>query len=265
MIKNIKLFPNNNIRSLEAADFICDRLSSNGFTVCDYGCDLAIAIGGDGSFLRMVHDNNFDGNIYYVGVNLGTLGFAQDVNIDKLDDFINELTIGCFKTFELGVQETFVKCSENLKNFYSLDEIVLRDRNLGALRINITIDDILLERFVGDGILVATPFGSTAQNKSYGGSIIFNDLNCLQITPIAPINSSVFRTISNSIVVPPMYDISFIPFNDNTNMNVLVDGKLNTYNNVSEVRTRMGNKKIKCLKLNNYNFTRKLNEKFLNG
>jgi len=264
MIKNIRVFPNNNVKSLEAAQVICDKFSSRGFRVSDDGYDLAIAVGGDGSFLRMVRENNFDSNIHYVGINLGTLGFAQEVNIDSLDDFISELEIGKFKIEEIGVQETLINYDNKVDSFYSLNEMVLRDKRLGALKFDVKINDDFLERYVGDGILVATSFGSTAQNKSYGGSIVYNELSSLQITPIAPISSKVFRSISNSIIVPSGYDIRFIPFTDRKDMIVTIDGNINVYDNVEEVRTKMDKKKIKYLRFSRYNFAQKLNEKILN-
>ena len=116
---------------------------------------------------------------------------------------------------------------EQLTENIALAEMVLRDKRLGALKFDVKINDDFLERYVGDGILVATSFGSTAQNKSYGGSIVYNELSSLQITPIAPISSKVFRSISNSIIVPSGYDIRFIPFTDRKDMIVTIDGNIN--------------------------------------
>lgn len=58
MIKNIKLFPNNNVQSMKAVSLIKDRFTSRGFVLSDDNFDLAIAVGGDGSFLRAAHANN---------------------------------------------------------------------------------------------------------------------------------------------------------------------------------------------------------------
>lgn len=265
MIKNIKIFPNNNIRSMDTVNLIKDKFSSSGFEITDDNYDLAIAVGGDGSFLRMVHSNDFNDDVYYVGVNSGTLGFAQEINVDSIDEFIVELETEKYKVEEIGVQETVINYDNQFSKFCSLNEIVLRDRNLGAAKFDIRINDDLLERYVGDGVLIATSFGSTAQNLSYGGSIVYNDLQSLQITPIAPINSRAYNTLSKSIIVPAGYDIKFIPFSDRRDMIVSVDGSFRTYNNVDEIKTRMGKKKIKYLRFNRYNFAQKINEKILNG
>ncbi len=76
MIKRIKLYVNNNDKSTKNAKVVRDKFMHHGYIIDDKKYDLALAVGGDGSFLRMVHANNFNSNIYYVGVNSGTLGFA---------------------------------------------------------------------------------------------------------------------------------------------------------------------------------------------
>jgi len=265
MIKNIKIFPNSNIRSMDTVNLIKDKFTSRGFLINDDDYDLAIAVGGDGSFLRMVHSNDFNSDLYYVGVNSGTLGFAQEVNVDLIDDFILELETEKYKVEEIGVQETVVNFDNQISKFCSLNEMVVRDRNLGAAKFDIKIDDDLLERYVGDGVLISTPFGSTAQNLSYGGSIVYNDLYALQITPIAPINSKVYSALRNSIIVTGNRDIRLIPFSDRKDMIICVDGNFRIYNNIDEIKTTMGKKRIKYLRFNGYNFSKKINDKILNG
>jgi len=92
LINKIKLFPNNNEKSKEIEELLKTRLELANFEVVeDSRYDLALAIGGDGSFLRMVKNNVFDSETYYVGVNAGTLGFLQEISIDDIDVFIERL------------------------------------------------------------------------------------------------------------------------------------------------------------------------------
>ena len=142
------------------------------FNLVDYNYDLAIAIGGDGSFLRMVKSNNFNSDIYYVGINAGTLGFLQEIKPDEISAFFDKLNHDDFKVDEIGIQETNVISNNNQQQFYSLNEIVIRDSDLNTAKLNLFVDNTLLEKFVGDGLLVSTSVGSTAYNLSYGGSII---------------------------------------------------------------------------------------------
>ena len=263
MIKNIKLFVNKNNQSLETAKLIKDKLISNGFIIDDNKYDLAIAVGGDGSFLRMVKQNNFTSDIYYIGINSGTLGFMQEVKVEEIDKFIEELKNNKYKVEEIGIQETIVNCKNSSSRFYSLNEIVVRDKNLKVVKLDINIDNDLLERFLGDGILIASSSGSTAHNLSYGGSIVYNTFTSLQITPMGPINSKVYRSLINSVIVPDKKEIILKPEENHKNLIVTVDGENNVYNNVDNITTKIEDKKIKCLRLSHYNFPEKINEKLL--
>ena len=263
MIKNIKLFINKNDKSIETAKLIKERLTYNGFIVDDKKYDLGIAVGGDGSFLRMVKQNNFNSDIYYIGINSGTLGFMQEVKVEEIDKFIDELKNNKYKVEEIGIQETVVKAKDSLSRFYSLNEIVIRDKNLKVVKLNINIDNDLLERYLGDGILIASSSGSTAHNLSYGGSIVYNTFTSLQITPMGPINSKVYRSLINSVIIPDKKEITLIPEENHRNLIVTVDGENNFYDNVDNITTKIDDKKIKCLRLSHYNFPEKINEKLL--
>ena len=263
MIKRVKLFINENEISKATSIFIKELLIKNGFIIDEENYDLVIAVGGDGTFLRMVKANNFNSDIYYVGVNTGTLGFLQEVKVGEIEEFVSELKQGLYKIDEIGVQETIVNHNDESSIFYSLNEIVIRDADLKAINLNIKVDDDLLEKFTGDGILVATSIGSTAYNLSLGGSIVYNTFSSLQITPIAPINSKVYRTLINSVIIPDMKEIEIIPSKENK-MLVIVDGENMFYENISCIKTKITDKKLKFLRLSRYNFSQKINEKLLN-
>ena len=266
LINKIKLFPNNNERSKEIEEVLKTRLEIANFEVVhDSKYDLAIAIGGDGSFLRMVKNNAFDSETYYVGVNAGTLGFLQEISIEDIDIFIERLNNNDFNVQTIGVQETKVTTKDgNISRFFSLNEIVVRDKNLKTTKLNIEIDNELLEKYIGDGVLISTSIGSTAYNLSFGGAIVYDDLHTLQITPIAPLNTKSYRDILNSIIIPENRTITIKPTIDGTdNLLVIVDGENNIYKDVLEITTIVRNKKIKCIRMSNFSYARKINEKFL--
>ena len=90
-IKKVKLFVNNNIKSHQVEKQVKENLIREKFKITsENDFDLGIAIGGDGSFLRMIRSSNFKNDALFVGINAGTLGFAQDISIDTINDFINE-------------------------------------------------------------------------------------------------------------------------------------------------------------------------------
>ena len=239
------------------------KLKENGFTIDADEFDLGIAIGGDGSFLRMVKNTEFDINKYYIGVNTGTLGFAQEVNASNLDDFIYKLKNNKYKIEEIGVEEIEITYDNKIDKYYSLNDLAIRDSELNTTKLEIKIEEKVLENFVGDGILISTSFGSTAYNLSFGGSIIDNSIHALQITPIAPLNSKAYRTLVNSIVIPQDKVIKITPKEDKSNLIISIDGENYFYENVNKIEAFIKNRHIKCLREEEYNFILKVNEKFL--
>ena len=96
-INSVKLFVNNNEKSVIVAKDLEMELKKYNFDIVDEDYDLAISVGGDGSFLRMVRENDFNDNIYYIGVNSGSLGFLQEIDIKNTKDFVKRLKILVFK------------------------------------------------------------------------------------------------------------------------------------------------------------------------
>lgn len=263
MIKRVRLFVNNNDKSIRFSEKFKIKLIDSGFIIDEECYDLAIAIGGDGAFLRMVKMANFNSDIYYVGINTGTLGFLQEVKKEEVDKFIEELKNNEYKVEDIGIQETIIDHGNSSSMFYSLNEIVVRDKNLNATKLNVQINNDLLENFIGDGLLIATSCGSTAYNLSFGGSIVYNVFNTLQITPIAPINSKVYRSLLNSVIIPSNMEILIFPQKDNRDLLITIDGENNFYDGINFIKTSVKDKKIKCLRLKHYNFPEKINEKLL--
>ena len=251
-IKRIRIFSNNNKKSLGIKDILISKLEEKGFIIDEFNYDLGIAVGGDGSFLRMIKESNFNSNIFYIGVNAGTLGFAQEVDVRDIDKFISDLKNNNLIYEELGVLENSVYTKDSVSRFYSLNEIVVREKNLNTVKLKIEIDNHLLEKFAGDGILISTSFGSTA----------YNVFHSIQLTPIAPLNNKSYRNIINSVVLPQNKVIKISPVKTK-DLLISVDGENNIYTDVLYVQTVIQNKIIKCLRNKEYNFIDKINEKFI--
>ena len=260
-INRVKLFVNDNSKSRDVENKVKEALLRHNFLIVEDNYDLGIAIGGDGSFLRMIRESNFNSEIFYVGINAGTLGFAQDVSVDEIDTFIEHLRNDAINYESIGVQDVIVETEDNKYEFKSLNEIVIRNDELNTIKYDIYVDDVLLENYVGDGILVSTSFGSTAYNLSYGGSIVYNTFDTLQITSIAPLNNKNYRCLSNSVIVPSNKKIKIVP-KDN-NIVIQVDGVNIFYNGVLKIETVINNTRIKLIRKSDYNFITKVNDKFL--
>lgn len=262
MIKNIEIYQNNNKKSNNIGNILKTKLKQNGFNLVSKNPDLAIAIGGDGAFLRMVKYHRYNSDILYVGINAGTLGFLQEIKIENIDKFISCIKDGLYSVEEIGVQETDI-VSDKEYHFESINEIVVREKELNTINLKISIDDVLLEKYVGDGLLVATSIGSTAYNLSFGGSIISSKFHTLQITPIAPLNSNVYRNLLNSVITDEKSIIKLEPKKGRNNIVISIDGENRNFDNVKNIKTKVGNKRLKVFHSNTYNYWNKVNEKFL--
>ena len=262
-IKKVKCFIKNDEKATRIAKKLLKLLEENQFEIDDKKYDLGIAIGGDGTFLHMVKDASFNSNTFYVGMNAGTLGFAQEFSIDEMKEFIECLKDGYFSYEKIGIGEVEIFTNDGSHKVYCLNEIAIRDKELNATGLDVLVDDSLLENYKGDGLIVTTSFGSTAYNLSFGGSIVYNDLHTLQITPIAPINNEKYRALKNSVIVPSQKVIHLIPTEKENNYVITIDGDNHYYQNILKVNIVIRNKTIRVIRKKDYNFIKKVNDKFL--
>lgn len=260
-INKIKLFINNDDKSITVAAKLKQELLDNSFIIDDNNFDLGISIGGDGSFLKMVHENNFNKNIYYIGINSGTLGFLQEIDIDNTSNFVERLRHNDYKIEELATLKSIVYMKDKIYEVNSLNEVVVRREDFKILKTPVYIDQELLEHFTGDGILISTSTGSTAYNMSFKGSIIYNTLNAYILTPIAPINNRAYNTLTNSIVIP---NDKKITLEGNVNdLFLMVDGKSYNFKDVEKIEYVIINNSIKCLRMNDFHFIKVINKKIV--
>ncbi len=262
-IKKIRLFVNDNEKSILVAKRIENELKNYGFEIVEEQEELLISIGGDGSFLRMVNENKFNDSVYYVGINAGTLGFLQEIDISECPNFIKRLSENDFKIEKISIADVTVTTEAKTFHFNFLNEIVIRDLNFKVMDAYIYVDRELLENYTGDGILISSSTGSTAYNICYGGSIIYNTLNTLSITPIAPLNNKVYQSLTNSVIIPEKKTISYVPNTKTKNLFITLDGENFKMENVLKIDVKIEDKKIKCLRMNNFNFIKTINNKLL--
>ena len=263
MNKRVKLVINDNEKSLKIATKVKEQLLAKKFEIVEEQYDLAISIGGDGCFLRMVKETNFNSDILYVGINAGTLGFAQDIEESEIPEFIESLEKGEYSYEEIGIAEASIQTTEAVNKFYYINELIVRDAELKTTKLEVYVDNKLLEDYVGDGLLVSTSFGSTAYNLSFGGSIVYNTFHTLQLTPIAPLNNKSYRNLINSVVIPAEKNIQITSKQNDTNKLITIDGDNHYYDNAINIKITIGDKKIKLIRKKEYNFIQKINDKFL--
>lgn len=264
----INIFANDTELSQKTEKLLKQKLEKSDFFVpqeYDPNAELIICIGGDGSFLETLHKYDFP-SIPFVGVNTGHLGFFQEVCPDGLDEFIFKYKQGKYETQNLKTVKAEVTTAEGKQEFIGLNEILIKGVRSRPIHLNISIGNSFIERFSGDGILVATPAGSTAYNYSLGGSIVDPRLSLLQVTPIAPMNTTAYRSFTSSLILPPYLSIRVNPeYSENKGKGMLIvaDGMEHLLKEAEEIIFEFSNSIIKLLRFENSDFWTKVKNKFI--
>lgn len=264
--KIINIIYNDNIRSKETRELLESKLKEYGYIISDefdYNAELNICIGGDGAFLRAVHKHGFP-YIPFVGVNTGHLGFFHEVTPETINKFVESYSSGNYKLEDIYLVEAVVCTRTSCIELIGVNEIVIKGIDSKVIHLNISIDDNLLERFSGDGIIVSTPSGSTAYNLSAGGSIVYPTLKTLQLTPLCPINSKAYRSLQNSAIIPDGMTIKVNPeYRDENSILIIVDGKQIKYDNVVEIVFKLSDMTLRKLTFHSQNFWSKVRDRFI--
>ncbi len=154
----------------------------------DVDADIILSFGGDGTLLDTVPLVG-DSGIPVMGINTGHLGFLSATSAEDALDTLDEITQGRF-----SIQRRAMIRLESPENVfgdinYGLNEIAVQRRDTGSLiTVTVSVDDTQLATYRGDGLIVATPTGSTAYSLSAGGPIVTPETNSFIITPIAAHN-----------------------------------------------------------------------------
>jgi NAD+ kinase len=154
--------------------------------------DFLICIGGDGTILRLSHKYR-DLKAAILGINLGYLGFMADIPICDIYPSLQDLISGDYKIENRIMLEGVTTRG---KSYYASNDIVIhRGKNHSLIEVALHIDTTYVNTFIADGIIIATPNGSTAYSLSAGGPILSPKIEAFVITPICP------HTISNRPIV----------------------------------------------------------------
>lgn len=261
IINKVKLFTKDNKRSISISNMLKEKLLLNNYTIDD-NFDLAISIGGDGTFIKMVSESSFNKDVFYIGINTGKLGFLADISLDEIDYFIECLNTNNLNYEELSYGKVIVKTKDQETELPFLNDVVIRNDNYQTLSASVYINNSLLEKYCGDGLLISTSTGSTAYNLSNNGPIIYNKLDVLTLTPIAPINSAVYKSFKNSVVIPKDKTINLLPV-DNNSLILITDGNDSKFDNVLEINIKIANNKIKYLRMKDYDYIKIINNKLI--
>ncbi|RDY23400.1 NAD(+)/NADH kinase [Romboutsia maritimum] len=253
-------------RSLETKKLLTEKLTAAGFEIhYDFHPDaeLIISIGGDGSFLKTVHDFDFP-EIPIIGINTGHLGFFPDISPEDIDDFIEFYLKDDYITQDISLLQASVCTQKSCRDVFAINEVVVKGDKSRTIHLNLRVNDRHIQNFSGDGMIVSTSTGSTAYNYAAGGSIVDTSLELMQLTPLYPINTNAYRCFTSSIIFSNDSIIRITPeYRFEDSILIVIDGVEHRFSKISDIQISISDVKIKLLRRSNYEFWSRVSDKFL--
>lgn len=211
--------------------------------------DLAVSLGGDGTFLRTAQWVGPQG-IPIVGVNTGHLGYLAALSIDRLPDLpeliANDAFVVEYRAM-LSVDSPELPAGVGR---YALNEIAMsKEESASMIYAAVSLDGEPLADYKADGLLVATPTGSTAYNLSVGGPIVQPTVAVWVLSPVAAHSLSM-----RPMVVDARSTISIIPSGRSPHVRLAIDGRSVIIENGTEIRLSQAPFKLAVLQLRDHTF-----------
>ncbi|GGJ96646.1 NAD kinase 2 [Lentibacillus kapialis] len=224
--------------------------------------NVVISVGGDGAFLQAVRQTGFRQNCLYTGITRSNeSGLYCDFNMDNFDDMLytmqhEEMEVRRFPVIDVQVNGE--------ATFNCLNELSIRSTIIKSIVIDVNIDDLHFETFRGDGLVVATPTGSTGYNKSTQGAVIDPKIPCFQVSEIASLNNNRYRTLGSSFVLSKDRTLTLEVVQDGNDHPIIgLDNEAYPVRNIQNITAKLSDKLIKTVKLKNNSYWNRVKRTFL--
>ena len=252
-VEKIRIIKNDKLKEEELDDFYKYLRKKNIILVENVEeADLIVSFGGDGTMLVAAKET-LKKDVPIMAVNMGTLGYLAEINPSDAIDMLERYENGQYTTDK----RNFIEVKYNSRKYYALNELVIIKGGLMSHLIEVEVfsNNIFVNKYRADGVIVATPTGSTAYSLSAGGSIVHPSLKALIITPLSP------HTLSaRSIVVDGKEKLSFRIYSRDNDTHINLDGreyhKVGSTDSISAVLSEKSIKIIRSGKKDYYSILR---------
>jgi len=226
----------------------------------NYDLDIALSMGGDGTFLRTALEVNKK-NIPILGINMGRLGFLADISSAQIDETLEELFRGDYKIEERSLLRLHTETGAIDGFNYALNEVAVSKRDTSyMLTIHTYLNDDYLTSYKADGLIVATPTGSTAYSMSANGPILLPQNRNFVLSPVAPHSLNV-----RPIVIPDDFVITLVVESPSKSFLVSLDGRSEDFTEDTKLIISRGENVTRIIKRYNQTFYQTLREKLMWG
>ena len=232
------------------------------FRELDNSYDLFVSIGGDGTMLRTVTYVR-DLEIPIIGINTGRLGFLATVRKDDIEASLDKILTGKYSISKRNLLQ--IETSGTSQPFgelnFALNEIAVSRKNTTSMiSVETLIDGESLTNYWSDGLIIATPTGSTGYSLSCGGPVIAPETASLVLTPIAPHNLN-----ARPLVIPDHSTITLRVSGREEQHLISLDSRIATLDNETTITLRKAPFQISLILLEGDSFLRTLRHKLLWG
>lgn len=237
----------------------------NSFNTCNEmfsDLELLIVLGGDGTLLNVAREICNKISVPIFGINIGNLGFLSSIEISDIDKAIEKIKNEEYRIDRRMLLHCHSGENENERIDNALNDIVVARGVLSRMvKFQVFVDDKLYSTFKGDGLIVATPTGSTAYSFSAGGPFVYPNLDLITLTPICPHGKNV-----PTIVLDGSSKIEIIPENGEEEIYLTIDGqKATKVKDRVPVTIRRAKKHAQVLLFDDYDYFKVLRAKLLNN
>ncbi len=196
-----------------------DQVTSDGSHTAD--ADLIVVLGGDGTMISAARLSG-DNDTLVLGINYGSLGYLTDFRIEEMFPALEAIIAGEYEIDRRVMLKTeHWRGDEKLSSGRILNDVVVNKAALARIiEIDVRLNDLFVNTFRADGLIVSTPTGSTAYNLSAGGPIVYPSMNAVVLTPICP-----FTLTNRPIVIPDSAEIELLLHNENEGVVLSLDGQ----------------------------------------
>ncbi len=258
----VTVFTSPNRNDIDFKKEVISSLKEAGFTIDDKNPDVVIHLGGDGTFLRSVHNyiDKLD-SVKLVGLCIGTLGFFYDYQKDDLKALIEDLKVENYDISEHRILETKIDYEKKSETIYGVNEIRI-ENPFHTLICDVFVNGEYLETFRGNGLLACSSLGSSAYNKSLGGALLPHKMDLLELTEIVSIQNNAFNSVGSSLI----FDAdTHVLLKGQFTQNAVVGFDFSTSKNESPVALEifLSNKKVKIIRRKTYSYINSIRKSFI--
>ncbi|WP_453994424.1 NAD kinase [Bacillus nitroreducens] len=262
--RNVYFFYRKEEKLIEYVEKLNKLAMEHDFTIVEDAAkaNVIVSIGGDGTFLQAVRKTNFRQDCLYVGISTtGSLNLYCDFHADDTDKMVEAMLSKNIEVRRYPILEVKI---DDYPAYYCLNECSIRSAIIKTFVLEVYIDDLHFETFRGDGMIISTPTGSTAYNKSVRGAVVDPLLPCMQVTELASLNTNQYRTLDSPFILSGTRKLTLRDVEDGNDFPTIgLDNEALSIRNINQIEVKLSEKRIKTVKLKDNSFWEKVKRTFL--